>query len=343
MAFARVKLVKILSLGIALATVLLSGCAHHGPSASAKHVTEPQLDPVVAHVPSPRVRARRRVAITIDDLGASHASSDPALSAAILAHLRRYDAPAAVFANCQNLKSETLLMWRDAGATIGNHTMSHLSVDDGDGDGATEAWLSGVASCHQQLTHILGEPDRYFRFPYLRYGKTDERRREAAAELAEQGYRVAHVTAATSEWLIADFYDAALANDDARLAHDVVVRYVAHMVEALDTAERMANEKLGGPIAQITLLHVNRLAADHLGDVLRALQGRDWEFITLSEALADPVYERSDAYTGKNGYSWIAHVAPPKPGEKYPFGDYEDQLKKEFGPRLSHLRRPWTI
>jgi peptidoglycan/xylan/chitin deacetylase (PgdA/CDA1 family) len=340
-ALARVNAVKILPLGIALAALLVSACTHHASSAIPKHLAEPQPAPPVAH--EPPAPARHRVAITIDDLGASHASSDPALSEAMIASLRRYDAPAAIFANCQNLKSETLLMWKAAGATIGNHTKSHLSIDDGDGPGAPEAWRSGVASCHQQLTQILGEPDHYFRFPYLRYGKTDERRREAAAELASLGYRVAHVTAATSEWLIADFYDAARANDDTQLAHDVVVRYVAHMVEALDTAERMSKEKLGRDIPQITLLHVNRLAADHLGDVLRALRDRDWEFIPLAEAMADPVYSRADAYTGKNGYSWIAHVVPPKPGEKYAFKDYEDQLRKEFGPRLAKLRQPWTI
>ena len=113
---------------------------------------------------------------------------------------------------------------------------------------------------------------QYFRFPYLRYGKTAEMRSIAAQKLASIGYSVAHVSAATSEWLIAKYYEEALKKQDAMLVRDLSQAYVEHMVESLGAAHELAIQKTGRDVAQITLAHVNRLAGDHLSDVLTALR-----------------------------------------------------------------------
>lgn len=283
--------------------------------------------------------AALRVAITFDDLGASQASSERAVSERILGALDAAGAPVAVFVNCQALEPSTLLLWQRAGATIGNHTATHLSVDTVDAAGAwaEEQWWRDVESCHDRLARLLHEPVRYFRFPYLRYGKGAERRRAAASKLASLGYVTAHVTAATSEWLLANYYDAARGRDRA-LTAEIVEAYVEHVRESSKAARQIANAKLGRDVAQITLLHVNRLAADHLPSVLDALRQDGYSFVSLSEALADPVYSLADAYSGGCGCSWLARIAPAlTPNDEYVFGDYEQQIQARFQARVAAL------
>jgi peptidoglycan/xylan/chitin deacetylase (PgdA/CDA1 family) len=285
---------------------------------------------------APSVPNALRVAITFDDLGSTSASSEASLSRRILHSLAEAKAPVAVFANCQALTDATALLWRDAGATFGNHTATHLSLD---AAGADEAWWHDVQSCEDRLVAILHQPVRYFRYPYLRYGKTRDVRAAAAQKLASIGLSVAHVTAATSEWLLAQYYEQAHERRDLALVRELAGAYVDHMVGTLSVARSLAVKKARRDVAQITLAHVNRLAADHLGDALRALREHGWSFISLEEALSDSIYAERDGYTGSCGCSWLARIEPAlTPADSYAFGDEEDRIRERFGPRLAAAR-----
>lgn len=292
---------------------------------------------------APRELEGVRVAVTFDDLGVDAASVAPERSQRILAALHAAGAPAAVFANCRAITPAALLAWKSAGAALGNHTATHRDLDASDalGNGADEAWWHDVESCHERLSAIAGEPIRYFRYPYLRYGKDDATKREAARRLASLGYAIGHVTAATSEWLLAGYYETAVARHDDVLESELVAAYVEHMVATLRAARDLAVAKLGHDVPQITLVHVNRLAADHVADVLGALAARGVRFVSLPDALADPVYALPDAYTGGCGCSWLARIAPPLArDEPYVFGDYEQALRKRFEPRVAAQQEP---
>ena len=106
------------------------------------------------------------------------------------------------------------------------------------------------------------------------------------------------------------------------------------MVDTLAEAQRWTHQKTGRDAAQITLLHVNALARDHLSAVLEALAASGWQFISLDEALADPLYALPDQYVGSCGCSWIARIAPPlKSTDDYYFGEAEQALAERFGRR----------
>jgi peptidoglycan/xylan/chitin deacetylase (PgdA/CDA1 family) len=216
---------------------------------------------------------------------------------------------------------------------VGNHTATHLSLD---AAGPNDTWWQDVASCDARLKGVLGAPVQYFRYPYLRYGKTKESRGIAAQKLASIGYSVAHVSAATSDWLLANYYEEALKKQDTALVRELTLAYVEHMVDSLGAARDLALHKTGRDVAQITLAHVNRLAGDHLSDVLSALRARGWQFVSLQEALSDPVYALPDAYAGGCGCSWLARIEPALTREDtYVFGDYEDQIRERFEKRIS--------
>lgn len=325
----------------ALALAALGGLSACGsvstpPREASTRAAEPSA--LVDSPPPPeKAPVAGRVAITVDDLGVSRESSEPDVSRKILGSLAAAQAPVAVFANCKALDPSTLSLWQHAGATIGNHTQTHLSLEDIDAanETAREAWQRDVKSCDDALFEVLGERVRFFRYPYLRYGADEAQRGFADAYLRSLGYRVAHVTAATSEWLLAQYYDAALAAGDRALVEELAQAYVDHMLETLAEARRWTRAKTGRDAAQITLLHVNALARDHLGSVLRALAAAGWQFIALEEALADPLYARADDYVGHCGCSWLARIAPPlTPSDDYFFGDAETAISQRFGSRV---------
>lgn len=282
-----------------------------------------------------------RVALTFDDLGATSAAGAD-VSRHILKALADAKAPAGVFANCKELDPQALMLWHRAGATIGNHTGHHLSIDaqDAAGTRAGATWSRDVEDCDQRLRTLVQKPVKYFRYPFLRYGSTEDRKRMGAAKLASLGYQVAHVTAATSEWLLAQYYEAALQRGDTALGEEIALGYVEHMVKTLATARQMAFAKVGRDVAQITLMHVNRLAADRLPAVLAALRSAGWAFVSLEQALADPVYALPDVYVGGCGCSWLARIHPAlRPQDDYAFGDDEDRIHARFASRVDALNR----
>ncbi len=75
----------------------------------------------------------------------------------------------------------------------------------------------------------------------------------------------------------------------------------------------MARRKFGRDVDHVLLLHANVLVADRLGALLDSLSARGFTFVSLEEALSDPVYARPDGYTGPHGLSWLYRAEPATP------------------------------
>jgi hypothetical protein len=82
--------------------------------------------------------------------------------------------------------------------------------------------------------------------------------------------------------------------------------YVDYMLDVVAFYEGQAEAIVGRPIPQVLLVHAYALNADHLGRLLGELSARGWTWITLDEALEDPVYRRpTHGYTGPGGITWL--------------------------------------
>lgn len=64
----------------------------------------------------------------------------------------------------------------------------------------------------------------------------------------------------------------------------------------------------GHEVPQILLLHCNELNSISLRESLARMRGRGYQFITLEEAMKDPVYQRPDTFAGPGG-SWLSRTA----------------------------------
>jgi hypothetical protein len=279
---------------------------------------------------------RPQLAITIDDLPAMWMDDVPRgpladeLVAArqILAAIRRHAVPVAVFVNSGRFRSEDLgwlREWREAGIELGNHTASHLCVDS-----VPEAeWQADVKSCHQALESAASTP-RFFRFPYLRAGSTAARRRAAEAFLAQLGYTIAPVTAATLEWLLAHYYELAHAAGAQPLTEEIAASVVPHVLASVDHAEQLAQKRFRRTIPQIVLLHVNRLTAGRIDDLIETL-GRKYQLISLEEALRDPVFTLTG---GAAPTKPQANCEPGAAGSHDWFANERRAILQRFQPRL---------
>src|SRR5215471_17452556 len=182
----------------------------------------------------------RQVAVTIDDLPAGMADRLPAseitaMTTKLLITLLDQKIPVVGFENENKLykpgevdeRIKALQMWLDYGFELGNHTFSHMSLNQRE----LKDWEDDVIR-GESVTRMLLAPRkmklRYFRHPYLDTGRDLETRRKAEEFLTQRGYRIAPITFDAWDWMYAPVYDDAKKRGDTKLQDDLVREYLSH-------------------------------------------------------------------------------------------------------------------
>jgi len=263
----------------------------------------------------------RQVAITIDDLPGGMANRLPAseitaMTAKLLTTLRDQKVPVVGFVNEKSLykpgevdeRIKMLQMWLDYGFELGNHTFSHISLN----QSGLKAWEDDVIQGESVIKLLLTARKmklRYFRHPFLDTGRDLETRREAEAFLVERGYRIAPITLDGWDWMFAGVYEDAKKRNDTALQQQLVKEYLAFHEASIAYAEQLSLKVVGYEPKQILLLHASNLEADHIDELLDMLRKRGYRFITLGDALSDSAYSLPDTYVGEEGSGWLEHWA----------------------------------
>ncbi len=259
----------------------------------------------------------RRVAVTFDDLPANSylATTDAFVRVTdpLLAGLIENELPIIGFVNETKLypdgqldpvRVELLRRWVAAGFELGNHSYSHPDLN----TTPLEAFEADVLAGDEVTGRLMadaGATPRFFRHPYLRTGRSLEKREAFESFLAEHGYRVAPVTIDNQEWIFARAYDHAEVRGDRVLAARIAESYLTYMDSVFGYYEAQSQALLGYELPQVLLLHANQLNADVIDDLVTAIRARGYEFVTLEEALEDDAYETADEYVGPSGITWL--------------------------------------
>ena len=255
------------------------------------------------------------IAITLDDLPyvmPSRTSPEEGLATveAINQALAHHGITATGFAVGQQVNRDSLpalQAFAQAGHTIGNHSWSHPDY----GTLTADEFRTETRRTHETLAPWLGT-DPLYRFPFLREGETEETKDVATAILAEFGYRNVPVTIDNDEWQFnRDYMDATAAGDDAA-ARQIGADYIAHMQDRTLHFQTLAQTALGRDVKHILLLHMNRINADYLDDLLAWYSAEGWDFITVEQAMTDPLYTAPDIYAGARGLSQIERIMGEK-------------------------------
>ena len=289
----------------------------------------------------PHARApERAVAVTFDDLPATPAgvvANDVAslqeLTRKLLSAVRKHSVPAVGFVNEGKLFVEgggpgdvdgrigVLRMWLDAGLELGNHTYSHrdlntmpldqFQADVLRGEAVTRGLLKGSAE-----TTILPSsvPACWFGSdgaPRVRGLSVEPRLYSGPCDRGQRRVRLrGSVHKALRRGNTADAV---------RIADD----YLRYMEQVFTFFEDVSRRVTGREIPQILLLHANTLNADRFDALAEALRQRGYRFVSVAQALEDPVYRLRDEFVGAPSNSWFNHWEitagrPPVPTPKPP-------------------------
>jgi peptidoglycan/xylan/chitin deacetylase (PgdA/CDA1 family) len=280
----------------------------------------------------------KQIAITIDDLPLNGPDIDLArtrrMTAKILSILKRNSVPAVGFVNeglvntPGEVRARTALLkdWLKAGVELGNHTFSHLSFKDSTLSAYEDDFLRGEPLI-RKLMKKKGQRVRYFRHPFLQMGTTREIESSFEDFISKRGYKMAPVTIDELDWMFMYAYLHARNHANSRKLKQVSAEFLKYFSDKLDHCEMVSADLFGRQPTQILLMHANELMADNLDGLLKMLKSREYRFVSLEAALADPIYKSPDKYS--DTADWLSGWAASK-GKHYTAPQPPETIQKEY-------------
>lgn len=274
--------------------------------------------PVLAQDRSPE---KRFVAITFDDLPVvcrceGHEERQY-ITDRLLATFKAYGIKVLGVVNEQKLETDGIIdplkvslltQWLNAGHELGNHGYAHKDINEITMKEYQEEIIAGE-KITRPLAVNAGLPYRYFRHPYLSAGDDLATRKELDTFLQKNNYIIAPNTITYQDYTFSGAYEKALQRGDLILAKKIRDAYLTYTLDRWMTAEQQATDLFGRNIKHILMVHANRLNADAFDEVLKMMRDRGYSFISIDEALGDPVYSRPDTFNGKVGVTWLSRWA----------------------------------
>lgn len=279
----------------------------------------------------------KKIAITIDDLPCTNCQDLGAtleVNTKLLKALHDYKIPAIGFVNESKFytdgspdpaKITILKNWLAGGLVLGNHTFSHVSIDNTTiEEYENEIVKGGIITGPLMQAH--GKKLTYFRHPQLRTGPTLEYKTQLDRILSRYHYTTAPVTIDNDEYLYAFCYKKAKEQKDSVGMRLIAYDYLTYMKKIVRHYEALSIDVLGYNVNHILLLHANELNADYIGSVFSVLLKEGYSFISLDEALTDKAYQLEDGYH-KKGISWINRWQLTKGKEITPQPNVSDKVR----------------
>lgn len=252
---------------------------------------------------SPCVRAQQ-IAITFDDLPA-HSSLPPdetrlSVATAVIKALKDAGVPPIYgfvngFQAEQQPSSRAVLdAWRTAGYPLGNHSWSHMNLN----EHPLDEFQTDVVRNESLLEgEMQGKEWRWFRFPYLAEGNSEEKRAGIRKFLAQRGYKIAGVTMSFGDYLWNEPYARCSAKNDVQAIASMESSYLAAAQEELNYARSLSHMLYGRDIPYVLLMHIGAFDARMLPRLLKMYKSAGATFLTLEEAEKDPFYREDTDLT----------------------------------------------
>ncbi len=264
--------------------------------------------------------ADKRMCITFDNLPAERNYDEMErleVNQRILDALAAHSVKAAGFVIGDNIESDwdILVEWLEDGHTLGFQTFSGQDIE----GVPVEAFIGDLIKGQEAIEDILQsyrQSERYFRFPYLHYGSTVDKKDGLAEYLAGTKIKVAHATIVPEDFVYNLSMEKIKNRRDSVELFALRDEYLNHLLDRLASAETMAEKTTGRAVRHILSLRVNMVNAVFLDDILTMLEGKGYNFITLKTALKDKVYGKSDHYYGAKIMSFLERLAVPEPEKK---------------------------
>jgi peptidoglycan-N-acetylglucosamine deacetylase len=254
----------------------------------------------------PRPLEGLEIALTIDGMILSH--SDPvddidnwcenensvANLDKLIAALRDNHIPPTVdFVVGKEIDKKMLERWLQSGNLIGNMTYSRIKVKKSD----TQTFIEDVMLNDKTLAPLLEKypaAKRYFRYPRLKLSRDAQSREQIKEFLKASCYTVAMATIEVPDFRFSDIYCAARARGNETCANFIKQHFKTLLLDTTLKTRTVTKNRTGYDVKLIWTISVNQFTCDYLGEVLAWYQNLGARFISLDEALRDPLYSSVD-------------------------------------------------
>jgi peptidoglycan/xylan/chitin deacetylase (PgdA/CDA1 family) len=268
-----------------------------------------------AQTPSP-AKTPLQIALTFDDLPAHGplppGMARPAVVKSILATLQRENMPPIYgFVNGFRVAQypyqiHILEAWRAAGNPLGNHTWSHPEFD----KLSVEQYEANILRNEPLLRKVSPGSDwHWFRFPYLEEGNTVEKREQLRAWLGQRGYRIAEVSMDFQDYNRNEPYARCAAKHDEAAIKSLHDSYLDAADESIRVYRQIAQTLYQRDVPYVLLMHVGAFDAHMLPELIALFRSRGFSFVTLQQAMADPIYSVDPKVTSPAGNTFNEMVA----------------------------------
>jgi peptidoglycan/xylan/chitin deacetylase (PgdA/CDA1 family) len=257
------------------------------------------------------------IAITINELPASLGFTPvdkQALNYLMLQALRNHDVKATGFVVGRYIEEDFDILgkWLNDGHTLGNMTNTNQDYHQID----ATSFIDDIRVGNEVLEPMIsgfGQKKRYFRFPYLHYGATEDDKAAAMIYLEDQQMVVSHATVLVDDYLFNLTLEKMGKYPDSVAFEQLRQEYLEHITLAIQDAEFKSKDLLKRYCSQILMLRANRLNALMLEDILQTIERMDYKFVTLDRALSDPVFHKAEAYFGTRGLGYLDMIIQSDP------------------------------
>jgi peptidoglycan-N-acetylglucosamine deacetylase len=249
-----------------------------------------------------------KVAVTVDDLPSAAAlpkgETWTGVTSAMLAALKRHGVKEAYgFLNAGKIRpanegQEVLRAWRAAGHPLGNHAFHHEDLH----KVSLEDFKTAIEKNEPTLAALAGATDwKYFRYPFLHEGQTDEQRNGVRDYLKARGYQIAQVTVDFEDWSWNQPYTRCKDKGDGAAIAWLEKTFLQNASDVLDRSQALSKYLFKREIRHVLLLHIGGFDAHMLDRLLALYVQKGVEFISLKEALQEDIYAFDPGVTGPWG------------------------------------------
>lgn len=258
------------------------------------------------------VLAQKQVAVTMDDIEIGNSYLPEDYKAAMLDTIVSMNIPVAILISEGRLYKhdvqkhmQNIERWiSNPLITPGSHTYSHLYYSDTTFGFYTRDIEKGL-SISVPLARKYGKEIRYFRFPFNCLGKDSAQHVQMRRYIEDQELVVAPFTVESEDWAYNVIYEYYLSEGDTAKARQTGERYVSQTLAMFAYIGEICRNFYGRDVNQIYLCHDHVINEHYLPKIVSELKRSGYAFVTLAEAMKDPVFLSEDRYYRKWGISWI--------------------------------------
>ncbi len=199
-----------------------------------------------------------------------------------------------------------LQAWHNAGEPLGNHTWSHPELD----KISASRYERDIARNEPLLREVDPHGDwHWFRYPYLEEANTAAKHEAVRTWLKAHGYRVAEVSMDFQDYLWNEPYARCAAKHDTAAIEQLHDSYLQTAVVYIHVYRELARSLYGHDVPYILLMHAGAFDARMLPELIALFRSQGFQFVTLEQAMNDPVYRADPRVPTPGGSTFNEMVA----------------------------------